>query len=45
MQGYNAASPAFAKVEWLLFVTVDVSALVFDLPRFNSFDATESLGS
>lgn len=40
-----AGSPIFARVEWFLFVTMNVRALVFDLPRLDNFDTTESLGS
>jgi hypothetical protein len=32
-------------MEWLLFIGVDVAALMFDIPRLNYFDATEALGS
>jgi hypothetical protein len=38
-------SPAFAEVEWLVFVAVNVRAFVFNLPRLNHFDASEALGS
>jgi hypothetical protein len=42
---YISGSPAFAKVEWLLFVAMNVRSFVNDLPRLNNFHATEALGS
>ena len=32
-------------MEWLVFVAMNVRAVVFDLPRLNKFDATKALGS
>ena len=42
---YIISSPAFTEVEWLVFVTMNVRAFVFDLPRLDHFDASEALGS
>jgi hypothetical protein len=36
---------ALAKVERLIFVAMNMRTFVFDLPRFNHFDASEALGS
>ena len=39
-----SSSPAFTKVEWLLFVAMNMRTVVFYLPRLNKFDATKALG-
>ena len=42
---YISDSPAFTIVKWVLFVCVDVGAVVFDRPRLNYFHAIEALGA
>ena len=45
IKNYIIGSPAFTRVEWLVFVAMNVRAFVFDLPRLDHSDASEALGN